>query len=57
MGMKIYSIAGIIIEAFIIRTYMKEKVRYTKAELLVGAAVDIIAWPIVLIGNVIRWSR
>ena len=53
MGMKIYLIAGLITEAFILRTYWKEKVPYTKDELLIGAAVDIIAWPIVLIANIV----
>ncbi len=57
MGMKIYLILGIIFETFVIRGYIEEKVQYTKAEILVGAIIDIIIWPIVLLANVISWSR
>lgn len=55
--MKIYFIMGVIHEVFVLKTYWEEKVPYTKAEILFGAAIDIIAWPIVLIVNIIGRSR
>lgn len=52
MTAKIYLICGIIFEAFILNSYWKNKVPYTKAEIFIGGIIDILAWPIVLINNI-----
>jgi len=57
MAWKLYLIVGIIFEAFTIRGYIEQKVPYTKAEILIGGIIDIVTWPIVLLVNIIDWSR
>ncbi len=57
MVKKLYLIAGIVFEAFVIRAYIKDKPGYRKIEYLVGGIIDIVAWPIILLENVIRWRR
>lgn len=49
---KIYLIFGIVFEAFILNSYWKNKVPYTKVEIFIGGIIDILAWPIVLIDNI-----
>ena len=49
MAWKIYLIAGIIVEAFILKGYAEDEVPYTKAELFFGGIIDILTWPIVLL--------
>lgn len=53
----LYLIAGIIIEAFVIRDYAKDEVPYTKAQMVIGGILDIITWPIVILVNIILWNR
>lgn len=53
MAWKIYLIAGIIVEAFIIKGYAEDEVPYTKAELFFGGIIDILTWPIVLLVHII----
>lgn len=57
MAVKIYLIAGILFEAFVLWDYFRCKVPYTKAEIVFGAIIDIVAWPIVLLANIIDWGR
>lgn len=57
MVKKLYLIAGIIFEAFVIGAYIKDKPAYRKIDYLVGGIIDIVAWPIVLLDNIIEWSR
>lgn len=53
MAWKIYLIAGIIVEAFILKGYAEDEVPYTKAELFFGGIIDILTWPIVLLVHII----
>lgn len=53
MAWKIYLIAGIIVEAFILKGYAEDEVPYTKAELFFGGIIDILTWPIVLLLHII----
>ncbi len=53
MAWKLYLIAGIIVEAFIIKGYVENEVPYTKAELFFGGIIDILTWPIVLLVHII----
>lgn len=57
MVKKLYLIAGIVFEVFVIGAYIKDKPQYRKIDYLVGGVIDIVAWPIVLLENIIRWSR
>ncbi len=57
IGMNIYLIAGIMFEALVQWVYVKENIQCNKVELWIGAAIDVIAWPIVIIVNCIRLSR
>lgn len=57
MALKLYLTAGIIFEVFVIGAYIKDKVPYRKIDFLIGGVIDIIAWPIVLLENIVRWSR
>lgn len=58
MVKKIYLIVGTIFEFFILRNYLRDKVPYTKTEIIVGDIIDIIAWPVVLLVNIVmRWRR
>ena len=55
---KIYLIIGTIFEAFVLANYFKDEVSYTKTEIIVGDIIDIIAWPVVLLVNIVmRWRR
>ncbi len=49
---KPYLIAGIIVEAFILKGYTEE-VPYTRAEIFFGGIIDILTWPIVLLVHII----
>lgn len=53
----IYLTVGVIFEVFILRQYQKDKVPYTKASIIIGSIIDIIAWPVVLLGNIMEWRR
>lgn len=57
MVKKLYLIAGIVFEAFVIRAYIKNKPGYRKIDYLIGGIIDIVVWPIVLLENIIEWSR
>lgn len=41
MALKLYLIAGIIVEAFIIKGYAENKVPYTKAEIFLVASLTL----------------
>lgn len=51
---KIYLICGIVFEFFILKSYFENNDPYTIAEILIGAVIDIIAWPIILLENIIE---
>lgn len=53
----IYLTVGVIFEAFILRQYKKDKVPYTRLQIIIGGIIDIIAWPVVLLGNIMEWRR
>lgn len=57
MVIKIYLIAGVIFEAFVIKDYVKDKVPYTKAQIIIGGIIDVVLWPIILLENFIDWRR
>lgn len=57
MAKKIYLIIGTIFEVFILVNYLRDKVPYTKTEIIVGGIIDIIAWPVVLLDNIMGWRR
>lgn len=57
MAKKIYLIIGTIFEAFIMANYLRDKVPYTKTEIIVGGIIDIIAWPVVLLDNIMGRRR
>ncbi|MCD8119685.1 MAG: hypothetical protein LUE29_09460 [Lachnospiraceae bacterium] len=54
MGKKMYLITGIIFEALVLRNYAKNNVSFTWPELIAGGVIDIAAWPVVLLANVIK---
>lgn len=54
MGMKIYLTIGLIFEILVLRSYIKANVPYTKFEIWLGAVIDVFAWPIVLLRNIIN---
>lgn len=49
----IYWIIGILFEIHVLRSYKKAGASFTDAELLIGAVIDIIIWPIVLLTSTI----
>jgi len=53
----LYFGAGVIFETFVIRAYIKDKVPYRKVDFVIGGIIDIVAWPVVLLQNIIEWSR
>lgn len=57
MVKKLYFAIGVIFEVFVMRGYIKEKVPYALTEIITGGIIDIVAWPVVLIANIIEWSR
>ena len=57
MALKLYLIAGIIVEAFIIKGNAENKVPYTKAEIFFGGIIDIVTWPVVLLAHIIINGR
>ena len=57
MVKKLYFATGVLFEAFVMRGYIKEKVPYALAEIITGGIIDIVAWPVVLLVNIIEWSR
>ena len=57
MALKLYLIAGIIVEAFFIKGYAENKVPYTKAEIFFGGIIDIVTWPVVLLAHIIINGR
>lgn len=57
MALKLYLIAGIIVEAFIIKGYAENKVPYPKAEIFFGGIIDIVTWPVVLLAHIIINGR
>lgn len=57
MALKLYLIVGIIFATYVIKGYIENEVPYTKAEILIGGILDILTWPIVLLVNIIDWSR
>ena len=52
-----YLAIGIMLEILIIRSYIKYNPNYEKIQYLIGGVIDIVAWPIVLLGNVINQGR
>lgn len=53
MDMSIYLTIGFICEAIVLWGYIRDEDQYTWYELLIGAVVDIIAWPIIIILSII----
>lgn len=53
MALRLYLIAGIIVEAFIIKGYIESEAPYTKAEIFFGGIIDIVTWPLVLLVHII----
>lgn len=53
MGIGVYLIIGLIIEIVIMKQDAEAGAPYTMGEVLVGAIIDIVAWPIVLLVNIL----
>ena len=56
-----YLVVGIMLEILVIKSYIKHNPHYDKIQYLIGSVIDIVAWPIVLLGNIIgntiNWGR
>lgn len=44
-----YLLIGFLFEGLIIIGYLKNKVPFTKAEVIIGGIIDILLWPIVIL--------
>lgn len=49
----IYWIIGVLFEIQVLKSYKKMGDSFTNAEILIGAVIDIIIWPIVLLTSTI----
>ena len=57
MFLGLYLFIGIIFAAFVVRGYIDTDYEVTKRQLILGAILDVITWPIVIVVNVIDWNR
>ncbi|MEY8573699.1 hypothetical protein AALD01_04710 [Oscillospiraceae bacterium 21-37] len=44
-----YLLIGFLFEGLIVIGYLKNKVQFTKAEMIIGGIIDILLWPFVIL--------
>lgn len=54
MFIKCYLIIGVVVATFIAIGYLTDNKTYTKTELFFGSIIDIIAWPFIILLNIIE---